>query len=97
MKKRYVVSGVLLLALVSMTVMGCGSKVSKENYEKIKDGMSLADVEKLLGEGEVQGGAAGAIANLGGSAKMYKWTDGDKVITITFVNDKVSLKASSGL
>jgi len=97
MKKRYLISGVLLLAVMGMTVMGCGGKVSKDNYDKIKDGMSLADVEKLLGKGELQGGAAGAVANLAGSAKIYKWTDGDKAVTVTFVNDKVTLKAGSGL
>jgi hypothetical protein len=59
--------------------------------------MTLADVENVLGKGEPQGGASGAVGNLSGSVKQYKWVDGKKTITITFVNDKVTLKAADGL
>jgi hypothetical protein len=40
------------LAALTLLVAGCGKGISKGNYEKIKPGMSLQDVEKLLGKGE---------------------------------------------
>ena len=41
--------------------------------------------------------ASGAVGNLTGSAKVMTWKDGEKTITVTFVNDKVALKAQRGL
>ncbi len=97
MAKRLALCGLLLGGLMLMTTGGCGSKVSKSNYDKINNGMTVAEVEKILGEGELQAGGSAGIGGLTGSAKVYKWIDGDKTITVTFVNDKVTLKVPSGL
>jgi hypothetical protein len=87
-----------------LALVGCGgSKVSKVNYDKIKDGMTVAEVEGILGKGEEQasvsvpGASAGGVSVPGMSGKNYVWKDGTKVITITFLNDKVSAKAQAGL
>lgn len=97
MSKRWVLCGVVLAGLMLMMVAGCGSKVSKDNYDKIKTGMTLAEVENILGKGELQAGGAGGLGDLLGSAKVYKWTDGEKSIMVTFANDKVTVKAQTGI
>jgi outer membrane protein assembly factor BamE (lipoprotein component of BamABCDE complex) len=88
---------IVLLGLGVITLAGCGNKVTKSNFDQIKAGMTLAQVEAILGKGTESTGAAGAIGNLAGSAKVVTWKDVDKTITVTFANDKVVLTASSGL
>ena len=97
MSKRIVVCSLVLVGLVLITVPGCGSKVSKANFDKITTGMTMAEVQKILGKGEAQASAGGAIGGMVGAGSIYKWTDGDKSITVTFVNDKVTAMASNGL
>jgi hypothetical protein len=98
-------TGILSLC---MALAGCsGSKVIIGNYEKIKDGMSLKEVEGILGTGKEQassgvnvpGVSAGGVSVPGMqmSGKAMVWQDGNKSITVTFINDKVAGKAQSGL
>ena len=95
--------GVVLACVICLGLTGCGSKVSKANYDKIKDGMSLAEVEGILGKGteqssaSVPGVSAGGVSVPGASAKGMVWQDGGKMISITFLNDKVMGKAQAGL
>ncbi len=88
---------IVLLGLGIIVLAGCGSKVTKSNYDQITNGMTLAQVEGILGKGAESSGAAGAIGSLAGSGKIVTWKDGAKTITVTFANDKVILKALSGL
>jgi hypothetical protein len=67
---------------------GDGSKVTKENYDKIKVGMSRKEVEDILGKGKLKAGA-GTDA---GSGEIWIWEDGKKVITLTFVDDKLTVR-----
>ena len=99
MSKRMVLCGLLATSLMIVTMAGCGKSmdVSKEAYDKVETGMTLAQVEAILGKGELQTGGSGGIGNLTGSAKIYKWVDGDKTITITFVNEKVKTRMHTGL
>ena len=92
MQKRTILTVVLLVALVAMMTPGCGPKVSQGNYDKIETGMALDKVQKILGPGEQQTG----IGSVFGSGKVYKWTEGELVISITFIDDKVTAKAQKG-
>lgn len=94
---RRIVVALVLVGLVCGFAAGCGSKVSKSNYDKIANGMTVAEVEGIMGKGAEQAGAGGAIGDLAGSAKVMTWKDGDKTITVTFVNGKVTAKAANGL
>ena len=49
-----------LLALAALALAGCENKLTRENYDRIQVGMSLAQVTDILGEGEKQhrGGAS---------------------------------------
>ncbi len=49
MSSRHVAIGLLAGLALTMAV-GCGSKISKENFDKIKTGMTQAQVEKILGK-----------------------------------------------
>lgn len=94
---RHVVPGLVIAGLMCILVAGCGSKVSKSNYDKINNGMTVAEVEGILGKGTEQAGGAGALGNLTGSARIIAWTDEGRTITVTFLNDKVTAKAQTGL
>lgn len=91
------VAGVAVLGLILLAVSGCGGKVSKSNYDKIETGMTLSQVEAILGTGTEKAGVAGAVGNLTGSGKVMTWGDEKKSITVTFANDKVVAKTQQGL
>ena len=106
---RFIRSGVLLhLVLVCLIASGCGaSKVTKENFAKIKNDMTLQEVEAILGSGSKEGGDASMMGaqfgvDIGASAPPpstvdYKWERGNKSITVTFRNGKVVAMKNSGL
>jgi hypothetical protein len=90
----------LAACLTAATLGGCASKVTKSNYDQVKPGMTLAQVEEILGKGAEQAGIGGALGTLAGSVKIVCWTEGQKSpkkITVTFVNDKVVAKMETGL
>jgi hypothetical protein len=89
-------------------VSACGSKkVTRANYDKIIPGMTLQEVEAILGKGSKEGGDGSNVAaqfgvDVGGTApaqsgETYVWESGSKSITITFVNGKTATKKESGL
>ncbi len=88
--------GVALLGLAVLALCGC-NKLTQSNYDKIHDGMTVSPVEGILVKGTEKAGAGASIGNLGGSAKVVTWGDEQKSITVTFVNDKVVMKAEQGL
>jgi hypothetical protein len=92
MKFGKLLTVVVLVAFMAVVVTGC-SKVTKSNYDKIENGMSKADVEKILGKGTEEKG--GGVGDLTGT--MVTWKKGETSISVTFANDKVVAKAQSGL
>jgi hypothetical protein len=98
-----------LVAALCLLAGACGkNRVTKANFDKITDGMTLSEVEAILGKGERETGdatniAAGAGVHIPGaeesrsSAKGYFWEHGNKKITIHFANDKVLAKRQEGL
>jgi hypothetical protein len=88
--------GLVLLALALIAVPGC-SKVTKKNYDKIETGMTVSQVENILGPGRENAGVAGAVGKYEGSVRVMTWGGDKKSITVTFVNDKVVAKVAQGL
>lgn len=98
---------VAFIVVLCLLITGCGSKVNKGNYDKINNGMTEKEVEAILGTGEEQSstgvnvpGQSISGVNVPGmsmSGKSKVWKDGMKIITITFINDKVQGKAQVGL
>ena len=99
-------SAMLVLCLF---VAACADKrLTKANFDKIKDKMTLEQVQDILGRGDKEtggdGGAGVAAAvglNLGGAkgaggADMYKWGNDEKYIRIGFRNNGVVFKDIRG-
>jgi hypothetical protein len=104
---RMRLGGLAVLCALCLALTGCNeSKVTKANFDKIKNGMTLKEVQAILGEGSRQGDGS-LVANQVGvdlsggappsSTTDYVWENGKKKITITFSMDKVVGKTSSGL
>jgi hypothetical protein len=95
----------VVLALC-LLIPACKSKVSKANFEKVKEGMTLEEVEKLLGKGtKEEGDGSGVAAQFGvalpsaptsGGGEIWKWESGNNSITIIIRQGKVVGKQSSG-
>jgi hypothetical protein len=94
--------------LASVFASGCGgpSKITKENFDKIKNDMTQKQVEDILGEGTQTAGGGENVAgqfgidvgtSSGPSSVEYTWEKGPKVIKVTFKKGKVASKTSSGL
>jgi hypothetical protein len=102
---------VVVLCALCLALSGCGkSKITKENFDKIKENeMTLKDVEAILGEGTSQGGdganvaaqvgvdVSGGVGAQQSPGTEYVWEKGDKSITVTIRGGKVVHKRSKGL
>jgi outer membrane protein assembly factor BamE (lipoprotein component of BamABCDE complex) len=83
--------GALCLA-ISLSLISCGGpKLTQENFEKIQTGMTLAQVQAILGEPTEASSVDVAIV----SGTVSKWKQGDVTISIQFVNGKVVAKQFS--
>jgi major membrane immunogen (membrane-anchored lipoprotein) len=98
---------IAVVLAMSLVLTGCGkSKITKENYDQIKNDMTLEDVEAILGKGTQTGGDGSLVgAQVGvdvtGGARPpstveYVWESGKNSITVTFRRDKVVGKRSVG-
>jgi hypothetical protein len=78
----------LLIIAATLSLAAC-SKVTVENYEKIKIGMDKAEVEAVLGN------ADNCVEKT--LHTNCVWGDESKNIEITLVSDKVTLYSKHGL
>lgn len=83
MKMRMLV----LLMLVAL-LLGC-SKLTVDNYAKIKTGMPYSEVVSILGKPDSSSEAL--------FVKNCVWGNEQKNITVNFVGDKVMLSTSSNI
>lgn len=83
LQKRY-----LIITLLILLLSGC-NKVTKDNYDKIKSGMTYEEVVKLLGKPEACSDVLG-ISNC-------EWKNDDAKIAITFISDQVTIAVAEGL
>jgi hypothetical protein len=104
-------TGFLWLCLL----MGCGGVggatagvVTKGNYDKVQTGMSIKEVEAILGSGKALRGADEVeLSNFEdmkkfmrpelAKGKYTKWGGESRFILVVFVDDKVALKHAQGL
>ena len=84
---------------LSIFIVSCSGKLNKDNYDKISNGMSVSQVESILGNGQSQASSSVDLGEYGGnvSSEVMTWQSGTKVISITFSNGKVMAKAQNGL
>jgi hypothetical protein len=74
--------------LCTILLVGCGSTISEENFEKIHSGMTQAEVRAILGEPTES--ASMGVGPLVGTTATWRGEGG--TITIQFVNEKVFAK-----
>jgi hypothetical protein len=97
-----------LLLAACIVVGGCEeraaqrgpTKLTSANYEQIFDGMSYAGVEYLLGTDSKVTAALDPAELLPGrhdTAEEREWQDGERRVTVDFVNGRVVSKQAAGL
>jgi hypothetical protein len=99
--------GIVAVLALCFLMTGCvKSKVTKDNFDKIKNDMTLEDVEGILGKGDSVGDGSNVAGQFGvdvtggappSSGVDYVWESGKKSITVSFRGGKVVAKRSEGL
>lgn len=97
----------LLTALCACTLLiACEAKLTQENFARIKKGMTLADVQTILGSSGTEDTSASGMsisgAGIAGSSKeskehIYVWKEGDSTITVIISDGKVVEARQTGL
>ena len=86
---------IALTTTVAGLCIGCGSKLTKENYENVKVGMTKDQVIEVLGKPGDK--SETEIPGLGlGKMEMWTWNNvgyGGKVVMVNFQNGRVSDKS----
>jgi len=102
-------SKMCLVALFGLLLLaGCGgSGISKVNYDRVKEGMTLQEVEAILGKGMEQASSnisvpgiaveGFSVSGMSMSGKSLVWQKGTKTISVMIMNEKVISKAQFGL
>lgn len=93
--------------LIAATIFtaACSPRIDEEIYDRVQIGMSLEQVQSLLGPGEreVWGGyAIGPAGTLSGRSEddarrqTWSWRDGDRMIIVDVFDGRVVAKRKSG-
>jgi hypothetical protein len=77
------------LAVIAIVALAACSKLTEDNFAKIRDGMSEREVIALLGKPA----ESSSVNVLGVSGTASKWVEGDAAISVQFVNGKVRAKS----
>lgn len=94
-----------ICAASALFLSGCNEKINDEGFNAINTGMTLSEVEKVLGgKGEMQETSGVSISGAGivgssrgnGDQYTYVWKDGTKEISITTQGGKVINKSKAG-
>jgi len=90
--------GICFAVMLLVSCNGKNTKVTKVNYDKINSGMSLVEVEAILGKG-VDSNKNEPLQITGGylmGETFKKWEEGSSIIILGFKEDKVVGKAMVG-
>ena len=80
-----------LLITAACTVLFACSRVTQENFEKVKPNMTMKEVISILGEPARSESVT--IAGISGTSAVWKDTNAE--IDIQFLNDRVTVKSFS--
>ena len=79
---------IICSAVLALMLLACEGKIRQENYIKVKNGMTVEEVNKLLGEPTTS--SAGNFAGISGTASNWKTETIE--ISIHFINGEVISK-----
>ncbi len=90
----------LLICVASVCVLaGCEKKLTDDNYDKVKEGMTIYEVQGVIGKGEKQeisGMSISGAAVAGGAGRnsqdTYIWKEGANTWTMIFQDGKLLSK-----
>ena len=96
MKNIFTCAGVVLCAVAAFSLASCnrtlsGSKLTKDNYAQIREGMSKSQVESILGAPTSSETKDMIIFK----KTTYRYEDGKRFAMVTFKNDEVDGKDSN--
>lgn len=89
MAKIVEAKGKFVLAAVAILAIAACSKLTPDNYAKLKVGMGYTEVVNIVGKPN----ECSAILN----AQSCQWKDGDREVQVKFVSEKVVFLSSKGL
>jgi hypothetical protein len=94
------------ILLACLLLPACQSKVTKANFDKVKEGMTLEEVEKVLGKGSKETGDGSNVAGqfgvaipsapTSGGGDVYTWENSSSTIRLTFRDGKLVHKHATG-
>ncbi len=91
----------LTATTIALSLTGCiGSKINQANYDKIETGITGMNVEKVkevMGEPSEQNSGGIGIAGVGINGRTMIWKDGNRSITVIFINDQAISKSQVGI
>lgn len=89
MKANFIKTVILpILCAALLLTAGC-SKITKENYDKLKVGQDYDEVVEILGKADECSGAMGI--------QDCRWGDDSKRISVKFAGNKVVIFSAKGL
>jgi hypothetical protein len=77
------------VAVLSVFLIACGSKLTQANFDKVNDGMTYDEVVDILGEPESSNG--------GKLMRECIWKDDKYTVKILFRNEKMEDKTMSDI
>jgi hypothetical protein len=80
----------LCLVLVCSLLTGCGSKLTADRFDKVQEGMTLSQVQRILGKPH-------GVVKTGQNAQMLGWESGDAIVNVMMANGKVFAKNQENL
>jgi len=85
------------LLTISFFIIGCSNpNVTAANFQRIKSGMSRADVVGIMGEPDDENSGGGGIAGFAASGTKLEWKSGGRKIIVTLVDEQVLVKLKKG-
>ena len=95
MKRRSKLFPVFAL-LLCLCLSACTDHLTGENFAKLKGGMTLEEVEAILGSGTALSESSARMEKAGLAGGKYEWRSGEKVVRVTFENGRLRKRARSG-
>ena len=92
-----IVTAVFASGCKSGTEPGGSAAVNKSNLAKIQPGMSVTEVQAIMGAGDTVVNGSARVNKQRVPDEEHTWRNGEKMIAVTFVEGKVVYTTSANL